>query len=723
MIGNQIANFRIVDKLGEGGMGVVFRAVDVQLDRPVAIKMLNADLARDPQVVERFRTEARAQANLNHVNLATLYAFLVDQGNAFMVMEFVEGETFEQVINRRGPIPPEDAVPWFKQALLGIGAAHRMGIIHRDIKPSNLMLNRQGIVKVMDFGIAKVVGTRGMTRTGMQLGTLPYMSPEQIQNRNVDMRTDIYALGITLYQMLSGHVPFESDSDFEIMNGHITAPPPPLTRMYPYAPVQYENVVMKALEKNPDNRYQTVEQFGAALEHPESVPAPGGAVPLPPGVRPTIIEMPRAPSLAGSAALAAAAPAFATPAPAAQSWPATAPQAQPAPGAPLPPAPAAVASPAAGKIAWDSRYTAAAAIAVAALILLAILMFARKPPAQTQAVVAPAGGSGNSQLAPQQGEVTVTPQNPPGSPASGPSQGKGSTAAPPASRPNAAPPPQPPAKPRETPNSASAVVIPGGTTVVVRTIDAIDSNTAVAGQRFNASVDEPVVVGGRAVVAKNADAVLEIAGMKKGGHLRGRAELSIQLVSVKIRGRNLPVQTEVHSAQGPSRGSNTAKKAGGAGAAGAVLGGIFGGGKGAFAGGAIGVGGAVAFQMATHGSKVQILPESKIEFVLTQDASFANGAAPAASSAGSAEIDEVARQVDQLASRASAVNNRVDRLQRQQAAAGYGLRGDIASKQASMQTNLSKAQSAVQSGDVARARKYVSLTLADLEALDQFLAQ
>ncbi len=213
--------------------------------------MLNADLARDPQVVERFRSEARAQANLNHVNLATLYAFLVDQGNAFMVMEFVEGETFEQIINRRGPIPPEDAVPWFKQALLGIGAAHRMGIIHRDIKPSNLMLNRQGIVKVMDFGIAKVVGARGMTRTGMQLGTLPYMSPEQIQNRPVDMRTDIYALGITLYQMLSGHVPFESDSDFEIMNGHITAPPPPLTRMYPYAPVQYENVVMKALEKKP----------------------------------------------------------------------------------------------------------------------------------------------------------------------------------------------------------------------------------------------------------------------------------------------------------------------------------------------------------------------------------------------------------------------------------------------------------------------------------------
>ena len=111
----------------------------------------------------------------------------------------------------------EDAVPWFKQALLGVGAAHRMGIVHRDIKPTNLMLNRQGIVKVMDFGIAKVVGARGATRTGMQLGTPAYMSPEQIQGRPIDVRTDIYALGITLYQMLSGHVPFEEGSDFEIM--------------------------------------------------------------------------------------------------------------------------------------------------------------------------------------------------------------------------------------------------------------------------------------------------------------------------------------------------------------------------------------------------------------------------------------------------------------------------------------------------------------------------
>jgi len=137
---------------------VVYKAVDTSLDRLVAMKVLAADLSRNPELVERFRAEARAQANLNHTNLATLYAFLVHDGNAFMVMEFIEGETFESMIRRRGPIPQNDAVPLFKQALLGIGYAHRAGIIHRDIKPSNLMLNKYGIVKVMDFGIAKVLG-------------------------------------------------------------------------------------------------------------------------------------------------------------------------------------------------------------------------------------------------------------------------------------------------------------------------------------------------------------------------------------------------------------------------------------------------------------------------------------------------------------------------------------------------------------------------------------
>jgi serine/threonine protein kinase len=292
MIGTQIGNYRIVEKLGEGGMGVVYKGVDVFLDRPVAIKVLSSELARNPELVERFKAEAKAQANLNHTNLATLFAFLVQDGNAVMVMEYVDGETFGQMIQRRGPIPSQDSVPLFKQALLGIGAAHRMGIIHRDIKPSNLMLRRDGIVKVMDFGIAKLMGTRGMTRTGTQMGTVAYMSPEQIQNRGVDIRSDIYSLGVTLYEMLSGHIPFESDSDFQIMHDHVATPPPLPTRYYPYIPKGIENVVLRALEKSADARFQTVEEFGAALEHPDSVPPPSwaGMPTPPPQARMTVLE-------------------------------------------------------------------------------------------------------------------------------------------------------------------------------------------------------------------------------------------------------------------------------------------------------------------------------------------------------------------------------------------------------------------------------------------------
>ncbi len=270
MIGTEISCYRILEKIGEGGMGVVYKAVDTGLDRIVAMKVLNPDLSKNPELVARFRSEAKAQANLNHTNLATLYAFLVHtDGTAVMVMEFVEGETFAQMIRRRGPIPEQEAVPLFRQALLGIGYAHRAGILHRDIKPSNLMLNKNGLVKVMDFGIAKVMGVQGMTRTGTQLGTLAYMSPEQIQNRNVDIRSDIYELGITLYEMLTGHLPFEADSEFQIMHDHVYKAPPPPCTYYPYIGKGIEQVVLKSIAKNSDQRYQTVEQFGAALEHPD----------------------------------------------------------------------------------------------------------------------------------------------------------------------------------------------------------------------------------------------------------------------------------------------------------------------------------------------------------------------------------------------------------------------------------------------------------------------
>jgi serine/threonine protein kinase len=283
MIGTQIENYLIQAQLGEGGMGTVYRALETHLDRTVAIKVLNTDLARDPSIVERFRSEARAQANLNHTNIATLYAFLVFQGNPVMVMEYVEGDTFQQLVNRRGPIPSQEAIPLFRQALLGISAAHRMGIVHRDIKPSNLMLNRAGIVKVMDFGIAKVASSvNNLTRTGAQMGTVFYMSPEQVKGERVDIRSDIYSLGITLYELLTANVPFSASSEFQVLNDHVNTPPPPPSKFYPYLPKGLENIILKSLEKNPDQRFQTAEEFGAALEHPEAFEAyvPRTNVPL-----------------------------------------------------------------------------------------------------------------------------------------------------------------------------------------------------------------------------------------------------------------------------------------------------------------------------------------------------------------------------------------------------------------------------------------------------------
>lgn len=334
MIGTTIANYRIEEKLGEGGMGVVYKAIDLNLDRAVAIKVLSADLSRDPGLLERFRSEAKAQAHLNHTNIASLYSLLTVEGHTSIVMEYLEGETLDQMLRRRGLLPSEEAVPLFRQALLGIGFAHRMGIIHRDIKPSNIMVNRYGVVKVMDFGIAKVLGGQRLTRTGTQVGTVAYMSPEQIRNRPVDIRSDIYCLGVTLYELLTAHLPFESDSEFQVMSDHVSEAPPPPTRHYPYIPKGIEQCVMMALEKNPDARFQTVEEFGSALEHPEgieqwlasrpersapavvhsggtpppfTIPPFGGATPPPYGTPPPVTGVPT--PLPGRTVVQAAAPA------------------------------------------------------------------------------------------------------------------------------------------------------------------------------------------------------------------------------------------------------------------------------------------------------------------------------------------------------------------------------------------------------------------------------
>ncbi|MGB6546171.1 MAG: protein kinase [Candidatus Acidiferrales bacterium] len=276
MDANQIGHYQIVDKLGEGGMGVVYKATDLSLDRYVAIKVLTPETVANPELMQRFQIEAKAQARLSHTNIATLHSFEQVGNTWIIVMEYLDGESFEQMISRRGPIPSAEAVPLFRQALLGIGFAHRMGVIHRDIKPSNIMVTKSGIVKVMDFGIAKVLGGQRLTRTGTRVGTVAYMSPEQIRNMPVDIRSDIYSLGVTLFELLTAHLPFEAESDFQMMSDHVNTPPPLPTRHYPYIPSGVERATIEALAKDPDQRFQTCEAFGAALEHPGEIVVAGG---------------------------------------------------------------------------------------------------------------------------------------------------------------------------------------------------------------------------------------------------------------------------------------------------------------------------------------------------------------------------------------------------------------------------------------------------------------
>ncbi|HEY6229916.1 MAG TPA: protein kinase [Pyrinomonadaceae bacterium] len=265
MIGNVVGNYKVVQKIGEGGMGAVYKGVDLMLEREVAIKVLKPELASQPQVVERFRSEAVTLAKLNHPNIATLYNFFRQGDNFFMVLEFVNGTPLEKLIEAHGVMTCEQAIPLFCQMLEGIDHAHSFGIIHRDIKPANMMLTQSGLLKVLDFGIARALGTARMTRAGHLIGTIEYMSPEQVRGLETDARSDIYSLGMVLYEMLTGRVPFASDSEFELMKAQVEQLPTPPREFAPSIPEQVEWAILCATEKNPEKRFQTAGAFGEAI--------------------------------------------------------------------------------------------------------------------------------------------------------------------------------------------------------------------------------------------------------------------------------------------------------------------------------------------------------------------------------------------------------------------------------------------------------------------------
>ena len=242
-----------------GGIGHRLQSVDRRC-REVAIKCLNADLT-DSEVLKRFRSEAVALARLNHPNIATIFELTEHDGQLLMVMEFVRGETFDKVSSRLGPMPVDRAVSLCTQVLDALAHAHREGIVHRDLKPANLMLAHSGLAKVMDFGLARMAGTEHLTNDGYMVGTPAYMSPEQVLAHEIDGRADLYAMGVVLFRMLTGQLPFKADSGIAMAQKQMYDQPTPVRQLRTELPSTAEDIITRALAKKPEDRFQTADEF------------------------------------------------------------------------------------------------------------------------------------------------------------------------------------------------------------------------------------------------------------------------------------------------------------------------------------------------------------------------------------------------------------------------------------------------------------------------------
>ncbi len=263
MAGKTISHYEILDKLGEGGMGVVYLAQDIKLERKVAIKFLPRHISADPEEKGRLTVEAKAAASLNHPNISTIYSIEEVDDDIFIVMEYIEGKELKRLIRTgsASSIPVNDAISYSKQIVEGLAAAHKKGIIHRDIKSSNIMITDDGIVKIMDFGLAKVKGSAQLTNVGSTVGTTAYMSPEQASGKEVDYRADIWSFGVVLYEMLTGKMPFRGDYDPAIIYKILNEEPEPAAGIDD----RLQHIISKCLAKDPDDRYQSAGEIAEEL--------------------------------------------------------------------------------------------------------------------------------------------------------------------------------------------------------------------------------------------------------------------------------------------------------------------------------------------------------------------------------------------------------------------------------------------------------------------------
>ncbi len=592
-VGQKLGDYEILGILGAGGMGKVYKVRNTISDRVEAMKILLPDLAGQKDLADRFLREIKVLASLNHHNIAALRTALTLDNQLVMIMEFVDGVTLSSRL-QQGAIPPTLAVKYIDQVLDALSYAHKQNIIHRDIKPANMMLTPDGSVKLMDFGIARSASDRSLTLTGTTLGSLNYMPPEQVKGDPADNRSDLYSLGVSLYEMVTGQLPFQADSNYAMMAAHLQEVPKPPIVLRPGIPQALNQIIVMALAKDPGQRFQSADAFRGALK---SVQAQGG------GTQPAADPRSYAPSTpanAGSAtSLFQETPASQSPttvmdAPVYQHTERVA-AATPAlaAAAPLPPTREAAPPPAVGS--HRGLYIALGAFIVVVVLFAAGLYL----PSRIKTLA----GAGK----------TAVPTKPS-------QQGDSSTTAPATSG-------------VATTSPSSATSDPTAPTTGGTTGSPSGSAGAQSPQSGQSSPD-----------TSNS--------------------------------------TATPSSDASSSNSNSAN---------------------------------------SGGNPPQ--PPKKPSAGKSKKDTQAADAAAQAKAEEAAQAEEVEHRYDDIDSRSSAVSQSLDSLQKQQAASGYGLRGDIVSAQQRMKTDISKAQFAMQKQDTKNAKKYLDMAEAELQTLEKFLGR
>ena len=551
-VNQKIGDYQILNELGSGGMGRVYKVRNVITDRVEAMKVLLPDLAGRQELAARFQREIKVLASLNHPNIAQLRTALVLDNQLVMIMEYVEGRTLADRLDS-GPVPVKDAVNYIDQVLNALSYAHQHHVIHRDIKPANMMLTPQGVVKLMDFGIARSGDERSLTMTGTTLGSLNYMSPEQVKGEATDARSDLYSVGVSLYELVTGRRPFQAGSDYSIMAAHINDTAKPPIELQPGMSPALNEIILISIAKDPTQRFQTADAFRNALSSVhDGATAPAVNTPVVP------------------VNLNATAPVLAPP-------PTRISSVAPPPAVtPMPPPPPQASG-------HRGLYMTLGALVVLAVLVVAGIYIPRSSKTQAKNSEPVTSTTASAEMPKPADVEPQTPAPPPTTPDPGA---------------------QSMTSPSETQPSA-VTPAPSSTTPANRSVPEAPAKTPAHGSKLT---------------AKNNSA-----------------------------GSRTPAM------QGMQQDSETAP--------------------------------------------------------------------PPAPANNSADLDEVEHEVDLLSNRAAAVNSGLDKLQQQQSAAGYGLRGDMVAKQSSMKNNLSKAQDAIDRGDSTRAKKYADLAQGDVEALEHFLGR